>query len=166
MPTNKEVIQAEGNHALANAIQKHGGYEYWANKLGLEQKYSDTKLGIQGERRVAAILELLGLKVELTSIKHPYDLLVNDCIKIDVKTANTTYIQGYPIHAYRLGEKKQQTCDFYIFFEIDTGKVYVVPAHKCAKQIMVEMGDVSLSYRKYLGAYHLITEASNMYQRM
>ena len=40
MPSNSEVIEMTGGYALANAIQKNGGYEYWANKLGLERKYS------------------------------------------------------------------------------------------------------------------------------
>lgn len=165
MPTNREVIEAEGNHKLSNAIQKHGGYEYWANKLGLEQKYSDTQLGISGERFISEQLIKMGFDVETTSMKYPYDLLINGCIKVDVKTANTSYVQGCPLHSYRLA-KGMQTCDFYIFYEADTSQIYVVPANKLNGQVQVGMGDNSQPYAKYLGAFHLIKEASELYQRM
>ena len=165
MPSNQEVKQMTGSHALSNAISKHGGYKHWANKLGLEQKYSETKLGIEGEKHIANVLRHMGFKVEMTSARHPYDLLIDKCVKIDVKTAKTSYIRGCPIHAYRLA-KKQQTCDFYIFYEVDTEKVYVVPSHVCNGQIQVEMGANSKPYAKYLNAYHLLTKASNIYLAM
>lgn len=165
MPSNREVLMYEGNYALAMAIQKSGGYSYWANRLGLEQKYSETALGIEGERTIAKILERYGFEVKLTSIKHPYDLLVNGCVKVDVKTANTSMIRGCPVHAYRLA-KRDHTCDFYIFYEHDTLKTYVVPAYKCQGHVQVEMGNNSKPYAKYFDAYHLIKEASDMYQRM
>lgn len=165
MPSNREVIEIEKNCKLSNAIQKNGGYEYWAKKLNLEQKYSDTSLGISGERHIAEVLRKQGYEVKPTSIKHPYDILVNKCIKIDVKTANTSYVGGYEQHAYRLA-KRQQTCDFYIFYEADTGKIYIVPAHKCHGQVQVEMGNDSKVYKPYLNAFDLIKQASEMYQRM
>lgn len=165
MPSNREVIEYEGNHKLSDAIQKNGGYVYWANRLGLERKYSETWLGVEGEKQIAGVLEVKGYEVKPTSTKHPYDLLVNGCIKVDVKTAKTSYIRGCPVHAYRLA-KRDHTCDFYIFYEADTLKVYVVPAHKCQGQVQVEMGNNSKPYAKYLGAFHLIKEASDMYRRM
>lgn len=165
MPSNEETKLMTGSHALSNAISKHGGYKHWADKLGLEQKHSETKLGIEGEKHLANILRHMGFEVEMTSAKHPYDLLIDKCVKVDVKTAKTSYIRGYPVHAYRLA-KKQQTCDFYIFYEADTNKVYVVPSYKCNGQIQVEMGDNSRPYSKYLDAYHLIAETSDVYQKM
>lgn len=165
MPTRSEVASIRGDEALNNAISKHGGFGFWADRLGLEQKYSDTRLGIQGEEHIANILRSMGYKVETTSIKYPYDLLVDDCIKIDVKTANESSVKGYPIHSYRLA-KGQQTCDFYVFYEADTERVHVVPANKLRGQVQVGMGLESKVYEPYLGAYHLIKEASEMYQRM
>lgn len=165
MPSNSEVIEYEGNYSLSMAIQKNGGFAYWANRLGLEQKYSETALGVEGEKQIAGVLEVKGFDVKPTSVKHPYDLLVNGCIKVDVKTAKTTLVRECPVHAYRLA-KRDHTCDFYIFYEIDTLKVYVVPAYRCQGQIQVEMGKNSKPYAKYLGAFDLIKEASDMYQRM
>lgn len=165
MPSNREVIEFEGNYKLANAIQKHGGYEYWANRLNLEQKYSETSLGINGERWIADYLKTEGFEVEPTPIKYPYDLLVDKCVKIDVKTANISHVKGYPIHSYRLA-KEQQTCDFYILFEADTERIYVIPASKLNSQVQVAMGNDSKEYRQYINAFHLIKQASDMYQEM
>ena len=165
MPSNTEVIEHEGNYALSMAIQKHGGFKYWADRLGLEQKYSETALGVEGEKIIASYLRHQGFDVKETSVKNPYDLLVNDCVKVDVKTANTSHIRGCPVHAYRLA-KRDHTCDFYIFFEADTFKSYVVPACKCQGQVQVEMGTDSKRYAKYFGAYHLISEMSKLLEAM
>lgn len=165
MPTRSEIVEIVGNDELTNAIRRHGGYEYWAKRLGLEQKRSETTFGIEGERAISEILKEKGYDVKLTSTRHPYDLLVNNCVKIDVKTAKTSYIRGCPIHAYRLA-KRDHTCDFYIFYEYDTSRIYVVPAHKCQGQVQVEMGNNSKLYAKYLGAFDLIEQVNEMYQRM
>lgn len=165
MPTKSEMVDMRGDYALSCAVSKHGGFGYWANRLKLEQKHSDTKLGIEGERLVATCLKTLGFKVETTSIKYPYDLLIDGCIKIDVKTANTSYVRGYPIHSYRLA-KGQPTCDFYVFLEADTKRIYVVPSSKLSGQVQVGMGIGSSPYAKYLGAFDLIKEASDMYRHM
>lgn len=165
MPTNREVILYEGNHKLANAIQKNGGYEYWAKRLGLKQHYSETILGTFGENYIANTLALMGFAVETTSTKHPYDLLIDGCVKVDVKTANTSYVRGCPTHAYRVS-KKQPTCDFYVFYEADTSNVYIVPSIRCKDQVQVAMGINSKLYEPYLGAYHLIKEVVDMYQGM
>lgn len=165
MPSNEEARLMTGSHSLSNAISKRGGYKFWADKLGLEQKHSETKVGIEGELTIADVLKSKGYDVEPTSANHPYDLLIDRRVKVDVKTAKTSYIRGCPVHAYRLAKRKH-TCDFYIFYEADTEKIYVVPAHKCYGQVQVEMGNDTKSYAKYLGAFDLITEASDMYERM
>lgn len=165
MPSNAEAKTMTGSHALSNAISKHGGYKHWADKLGLEQKHSDTMLGIEGEKHIANILRKMGYRVQMTSANHPYDLLVNECVKVDVKTAKTFFVRGYPIHSYRLA-KRQQTCDFYIFYEADTNKIYVVPSCRCHGQVQVGMGNTSSPYERYLYAYDLIAEANNMYKVM
>lgn len=163
MPSAREAKEMYGGHGLSVAIGKHGGYKYWADRLGLEQKHSETKLGLIGERHIAEVLFKRGHIVEMTPAKHPYDILVDGCVKIDVKTANESLIKGCPVHAYRLA-KREHTCDFYIFYEADTEKIYVVPAHKCCGQVQVEMGSESKVYGSYLNAFDLINQASEMYQ--
>lgn len=165
MPSNSEVIALTGGYALANAIQKNGGYEYWANKLGLEQKYSETKVGIEYERKVAEMLRKSGHNVQETTVKHPYDLLVDGCVKVDVKVANMSFIRGSKVHAYRIA-KKQQTCDFYICCEVNTGGVYVVPSNMATGQTQIEMGPDSQKYSHYKDAFYLIDDAVNFYKSL
>lgn len=165
MPSNNEVIEMTGNYALANAIQKNGGYEFWANKLGLERKHSETKVGIEYERRVAEMLRKGGHSVQETTIKHPYDLLVDGCVKVDVKVASTSLIRGSKVHAYRIA-KRQHTCDFYICCEVDTGGIYVIPANMVTGQVQIEMGLNSQKYNHYKGAFYLIDDAVQFYQSL
>ena len=165
MPSNREVVEMTGNYSLANAIQKHGGYEFWANKLGLEQKRSETKIGVEYERKVADILRKCGHDVAETTIKHPYDLLVDNCVKVDVKVADTSLIRNNKAHAYRIA-KRQHTCDFYICCELDTGDIYVIPANMVAGQVQIEMGPGSQKYSHYKDAFYLIDDAVKFYQSL
>ena len=165
MPSNSEVIEMTGNYALANAIQKNGGYEYWANKLGLERKHSETKIGIEHERRVAEMLRKGGHSVQETTIKHPYDLLVDGCVKVDVKAAGTSLVRGSKVHAYRI-VKRQHTCDFYICCEVDTDGIYVIPANMVTGQVQIEMGLNSQKYSHYKDAFYLIDDAVNFYKSL
>ena len=165
MPSNREVIEATGNYALSNAIQKSGGYSYWANKLGLEQRQSETKIGIEYEHKVADILRKSGHSVQGTTVKHPYDLLIDNCIKVDVKVANTSLTKGSKVHAYRIA-KKQHTCDFYICCEADGDGIYVIPANAVTGQVQIEMGQGSQKYRPYRDAFYLIDDAVNFYKSL
>ena len=165
MPSNSEVIEMTGSYALANAIQKNGGYEYWANKLGLERKHSETKVGIEYERRVAKMLRDNGHDVQTTTIKHPYDLLVDGCVKVDVKVANTSMIRENKVHAYRIA-KRQHTCDFYICCEVDTDDIYVIPANMVTGQVQIEMGPGSQKYSHYKDAFYMIDDAVNFYKSL
>ena len=163
MPSNSETKAMYGNCALSNAICKNGGYRYWAKRLGLEHGYSETIVGVKGEEHIAELLRSIGYHVQTTPTKFPYDLLIDGCVKVDVKSANTSYVKGCPIHAFRLA-KKQQTCDLYILYEADTDAVYVVPAHKLHGQVQVEMGLESRMYRPYKDAYALIGELVDAYK--
>ena len=166
MPTNREVINASGGYALSNAIQKHGGYEYWAKRMGLKQVRSDTKMGIECERKVASILRDAGHNVEETSVKYPYDLLVDDCVKIDVKTANESSVHGYPVYSYRIA-KPQQTCDFYICCEkSEKENMFVIPAHICKGQKQIVMGRETEKYSYYRNAFFLIDDTVNHYKSL
>lgn len=165
MPTRVEAELMYENNGLSCAISKTGGFEYWANKLGLPQGYSETKIGKQAEATMVDVLTRQGFNAERTSTKHPYDILVDGCVKIDVKAANISLIRGSEAHAYRLAKAKH-TCDFYLFHEIDTSITYVVPAHICNGQVQVEMGIDSKKYRPYKEAWELIEKAVRFYKQL
>ena len=164
MPTDKETVEMSDIPGLSNAIQRSGGYAYWANRLNLDQKYSETKIGVKYEHLIGKMLEAKGHKVVYTPTKHPYDLLVDGCVKVDVKVANESQVRGYPIHAYRTS-KKLQTCDFYICCENDKDKnIYVIPACVCSGQSQIEMGIESRKYQIYKEAFHLIDRTVRFYE--
>lgn len=168
MPSLAEIRRHYGDNALKSQLCRTGGVYRWAEKLGLEVKHSETLLGVQTEKQVAKILTRLGYEVEETPIRHPYDLLINGCVKVDVKAANISYIRGSKIRAYRLA-KRQHTCDIYLFCEIDDNKisnVYVVPASAVTNQVQVEMGTFKTIYEKYRDRYDLIQKTIDFYKSL
>lgn len=88
MPSSKEIKLVTNNSKLVNAIKRHGGYLQWSARLRLHQSDCETRTGFNAEIKIKEILEKKGYKVENMTCKHPYDLLVNENIKIDVKAAN------------------------------------------------------------------------------
>ena len=164
MPSSREVKSMTGSYALSNAIQKSGGYKYWADLLGLDQKHSETKLAIEWECKIANAFRAAGYDVERTSVKYPYDLLIDGCVKVDVKVARTSFVRGSAVHAYRI-VKPQQTCDFYICCEADSDDVYVIPANVCKGQKQIEMG-MTTKYAVYKNAFDLIDNAVTFYSSL
>ena len=165
MPSHAEMHNFNGDHRLSNAITRRGGSKLWAEKLGLAWGDHETTTGVNGEQHIAEILRSMGYEVETTPTKFPYDLLVDKCVKIDVKSANTSYIRGYPVHAFRLA-KKQPTCDLYIFYEVDTDSIYVVPAHRLHNQVQAELGIESRSYALWKNAFYLISELALAFKEL
>ena len=113
MPTNTEISMVMKNQALNNKISKSGGYKYWANKLGLDTKYSETKLGQEWEIYIKNLLDSKGYYVEKMTTRHSYDLLINNNIKIDVKVSNYYHGKSFKYHTFNL-EKKYHNCDIFI----------------------------------------------------
>lgn len=159
MPTKKEIEDYYRDTALTNKISKTGGFEVWANKLQLPQKPCESMLAVQYEKYTKKILEEKGLKCELTSTKHPYDILVNNSVKIDVKVSNLIEVNGSKAYAFNL-EKKQPTCDLYVAYCLDEdkeiAKTYVVPAPVIAGQSKLALGVNKSIYDVYLDNWNLV----------
>jgi hypothetical protein len=85
MPSSVEIKKVTKDSRLSNAIRRHGGYLFWAMKMGTSQSECTTRTGLDGELLIKDILENKSYVVEKMSVKHPYDLLVNGNIKIDIK---------------------------------------------------------------------------------
>ena len=118
MPSASEIVQVTKGHALNNAIRRRGGFRMWAEKLGLELKNSETKLGNNHEYYIKDDLLDRGYTVEKMSIKHPYDLLVNNNIKIDVKASHIYNYAHGKYYSFNL-EKTHHNCDIFIFVCLD-----------------------------------------------
>ncbi len=118
MPTKTEIGIVTKNHGLNNKISRSGGYKYWANKLGLDIKDSETRLGQEWEVYTKNIIESRGYYVEKMTTRHPYDLLINNNIKVDVKVSNYYHGKGFKYHTFNL-ENKYHNCDIFICIGLD-----------------------------------------------
>jgi hypothetical protein len=130
MPSRSEISKMPFGGSLHNAIVRSGGYEYWAKRMKLAIKESETKTGRMYEKIAHKYLEKLGYEVEQMSIKHPYDLLVNGAIKTDVKVGKAHTYSGSRWHTFGINKKKA-TCDLYIIYAIDESdqveKTLIIP---------------------------------------
>lgn len=164
-PSSSEIKGVNKSGALHNAIVRNGGYKYWAELFGLEFKDSETKLGKNFEDYATKqIKELFGFDVKQMSMKHPYDLLVEGQVKIDVKVAFPTIINGGRVHAFCL-HKEFATCDLYIIFALDeSGQVerqFIIPSHEL-KILNLCVGKTS-KYNKYIDKWDYIEKYNKFY---
>lgn len=158
MPSKSELEMLYGDCALTNRITKTGGFYFWAKKLGLAVKNFETQCGYEVENMIAKILESMGHECKLTSVRHPYDILVDGCVKIDVKSARKTKVRGSDVYSFGLG-KKQQTCDAYIAVclgEDDIEKIYVIPAHIMTGKQQLCLGAGQSKYDIYIDRWDVV----------
>lgn len=162
MPTSNEIKLVTKNSKLINAIRRYGGFLYWANQLNLNQAPGTTRLGNYGEEKIKEILEAKGYKVEKMSTKHPYDLLVNYTLKIDVKTSRLyTKEDSNSYYSFNL-EKKNPTCDIYIFYCVEMDKILIIPS-KFLGQTQLSISKNS-KYNKYIDRWDYIDKFDSFYK--
>lgn len=159
MPSKSEIEAYYGDSALTNKISKAGGFYQYAERLGLEIKESESKLGIKYEKKVIQILENLGFSAEHTSMRHPYDILVNGRVKIDVKVANTSYVRGSKVYSFNL-ERSLHSCDLYVAIALNDNKkvmkIYVIPSSVMNGKKQLTVGVTKSKYDSYLQRWDLV----------
>ena len=158
MPSVME-LRAIDRGDLCNIVCKTGGFKHWASKMGWELKKSETQFGEAYEKYISTKLESLGHVCELTSTRHPYDIYVDGCVKVDVKASKVTKIRGYDAFSFRLA-KSIPTCDIYTLVGINndgTIKEYVVPSYKVKGNVQICISTEHSVYDKYLDRYDYIS---------
>ena len=103
-------------------------------------------LGKKYEEYVAGLLKRKGYEVEQMSMKHPYDLLVNMNIKVDVKISNLYRGAKGEFHTFNL-EKHNHNCDLFICVCVtdkEIVKILVVPSKFLMKVNQLSVGAVSV----------------------
>ncbi len=168
MPTSVDILKATNNSSLSNAIKRNKGFNEWAKKLGLKQSECETRLGEKGEYFIKELLENKGYTVEKMSVKHPYDLLVNENIKLDIKTANK-YIATNNSEYYTFNlEKNNPTCDIYVFVCLGENKKpiknFVIPS-KFLHQTQISIGNSS-KYEIYKDRWDYIEQYNKFYSNI
>lgn len=167
MPSAKECDLVTGNTGLSNVIAKRGGFEWLSHYLKLDQSKCETRLGRQVEKHIKMILEQQGYKVEQMSVKHPYDLAVNDVVKIDVKAANKYHSKNsWTSYSFNL-EKSNPTCDIYVFVCIGDDKYYerilVIPSKFLNQTQLCISGSVS-KYDTFKDRWDYIEQYNKFYK--
>ena len=166
-PTHSEMIKLYGNRSLTCAISKHGGTEYWSKKLNIPIKASETSFGDKYEKyAIEDIFRHTRLNSIQTSTRHAYDLLVNDCVKVDVKASsvnegNNGDTQYYSYHL----EKKEPTCDIFLFYGInnngDIDKTLLIPSVALVGQTQIGFTVHESIWDWYRDKWQLIVEYYN-----
>ena len=129
-PTKSIIKEVTGSSGLSNAIRRHGGTRYWAEKLGLEIKPCESRFGEEYEFECMKTVKHFGYRCEKTPIRYPYDLLVENNIKVEVKSGNIYHGKQGDFYTFNL-EKAKPTCDIFVCYCLEGDKikkVYVIPS--------------------------------------
>jgi hypothetical protein len=165
MPTRSEVFSIRFNDPLHNGVVRHGGYEYWAKKLGLQIKDSESKTGWAYEECAIDLLKGKGYAVERMSRKCAYDILVNGAVKIDVKAGKPWFLKGSRLHSFGIN-KKVPVCDIYLVLAIDESekieRTFVIPSFEL-KVVSMCIGKDS-KYNKFIDQWGYIDKFDGFYK--
>lgn len=161
MPSKSEIEDYFKNTALTNVISKRYGFYNLAKQLGLEVKKSDTYFGKKYEEIALQKLINMGFLVDKMSTRHPYDLLVNAGIKIDVKASKLYKSPNGNFYSFNL-EKKFVTCDIFILFCLrDDGFIereYIVPSVSVVNNTQISIGEKNSKYSIFLSKWDLLSD--------
>lgn len=167
MPTRKMLKEYYQGNGLVVAISKRGGVMYWAEKLGLQHMGVETELGEKFEVYTKRMLENEGCKAELMRRRYPYDILVDDAVKIDVKVSRLYRSRSGDFHTFNL-EKQNPTCDIYVAYCLSDDdrieRTYVIPAVKLKGIKQLSVGKES-KYDPYLDRWDLITQYADFFAK-
>lgn len=152
MPSRSEVEQYYGDCKLTNAISKRMGWYALAKEMGLVIKDSETYFGKRYEEKAKEYIISLGYEVKRMPTKYPYDLLVEDCLKVDVKASRLYTGENGNFFSCNL-DKQYCTCDIYIIFLINedntTRDILVIPSKFVATNTQISIGEKTSKYYKF-----------------
>lgn len=163
MPSFKEIKTYYQNCALTNAISKNEGIYYYANLMGYEIKDSETAFGKRAETEVSEMLIADGYDVTKMSQNFPYDLLVNNAVKIDVKASKLYHTDTAAFYTFNL-EKPYCTCDLYVFKTVSDDEVcrfYIIPSCHIFNKTQISIGEHKSIYYKYENRWDYIEQYSS-----
>lgn len=167
MPSKTECERYYGNYCLTNAVTKRcGGWYGLAKELGLPIKKSETYLGKTQEGIVCEMLISRGFEVERMPQNFPYDILVDNSVKIDVKASHRYHGKQGNFFTFNL-EKKYATCDIYVLLTLDENNniinTFIVPSKFVIKNTQISIGEYASKYHKYRDRWDYISNLSEYF---
>lgn len=167
MPSRKECSDYFHNDSLTNAVTKRYTWYGLAEKYGLKIKESETYFGKTQESLAFEKLTSLGFSVRRMSQNFPYDLLVNDCVKIDVKASHLYRGKCGNFYTFNL-EKPFATCDIYLLITLDEDNTetgtFIVPSKFVIANNQISMGEKNSRYKRFENRWDYITAASDFWE--
>lgn len=169
LPSRKEMIELYGNSSLSVAISKYGGLKYWSKRLGIPVKECESSFGNKFENiAIKEIERHSGLKAVYTNSRYPYDILVDDSVKVDVKASKLYHKTKYAnVGCFNL-EKKLQTCDVFIFYCLDdNGNAYkrlIIPSTTLSGQCQIGIGQQS-KWNMYIDRWDIIVSHADFFRQ-
>ena len=168
MPSRSEFEATTKNYSLVNKITRSGGWYYWADKMGLDVKKSDTSKGKHYENICAKdISKYTGLESEQMSQNYPFDLLVDGEIRVDTKASELYETRdGRKFYTFNT-QKRYATCDLYVCYCLEKGvirKTLIIPASKC--QVTQLSVGIKSGYDVYDNKWDYFTEYSRFYKSL
>lgn len=147
-PTHSEIQSFYGNRALVVQISRSGGTRHWAKKMNLPIKQCESEVGNGFElKAIEDIRENTGFESYQTKPRYPYDLVVSQNIRVDVKVSHPVEDKnGVSINTFNL-EKKDPTCDIFILYCLrndgEISKILIVPACLLKGKTQIGVGMLS-----------------------
>lgn len=164
MPSQKECKNYYGDYSLSNAVSRRGGGWYGlAKELGLSIKKSETYVGKIQEANVCELLLERGFDVERMPQNFPYDILVDNCVKVDVKASHLYRGKQGNFFTFNL-EKKFATCDIYILLTLDEKdniiNTFIVPSKFVINNTQISIGEYASKYYRFKDRWDYISRLS------
>lgn len=169
MPTRSECEKVLGDTSLTNAVRRRFGWYHLAEIMGLPIKASETTTGKTVEAQVENMLKHRGYRVKRMQQNFPYDLLVENCVKVDVKASRMYRGKDASFYTFNL-EKSCATCDFYVLVLLGDDdsilRTMVVPSCRVMFNSQISMGLENSKYHAYTDRWDLIREASDFWENI
>lgn len=128
-PTNSELLGMQRSD-LSNEIVRRGGFIHCAQMLNIPRLHSDSDTGWEGERAAATRLSELGFEVTASEgVRCPFDLLIENVLRVDVKATRLMRYDNSTGWFYRLG--KQPQADLILLWQLDQKNYYALPWYVC-----------------------------------
>ena len=158
-PSSTELREM-GRNDLACQISRRGGFVHWSERLGVSRQHSDSDTGWIGEAMAAVYLREAGFAVSWRStVKWPFDLLVDDVLRLDVKAARRKQYDLADGWFFRIGKVPQ--ADLIFLWRLDVQDFFAIPWFACPNT-SITISQSGGKYRRFHRNVGLIREMRDL----
>lgn len=166
MPSRKECMEYFNDNALVSVVSRRMGWYKLAQELGLSIKPTETALGKRIEEHAMTQIEGIGFCVVRMPQNFPYDLLVNGCVKVDIKASRLYKGELGNFYSFNL-EKPYATCDLYVLYTLDEQNIpkeaYVIPSKFVFANTQISIGEKNSKYHIYREKWMYLKRISDFF---